>query len=94
MALPAVRSPRCAGVRRRAGAGGLAWGAHERNKVWHTEESLWYDVTVNSPRNGRGLMNYGLTQMELGRYEAALDYFNRAAVLNPNYYTLEVNLGM
>ena len=43
--------------------GGHAYGTHQRNKVWHTGESLWYDVTKKSPGNGRGLMNYGLSQM-------------------------------
>jgi uncharacterized protein (TIGR02996 family) len=71
-----------------------AWGAHERNKVWHTEETLWYDVTLKSPTNGRGLMNYGLSQMSQGRYQTALDYFNRALVFNPYYSVLEINLGV
>jgi hypothetical protein len=39
------------------------YGAHRRNEVWRTEESLWRDVTVKSPANGRGLMNYGLALM-------------------------------
>ena len=73
---------------------GFAWGAHERNKVWKTDESLWYDVTQKSPHNGRGLMNYGLSQMERGRNEVALDYFLRAAQYNPDYYVLEINLGI
>jgi protein O-mannosyl-transferase len=73
---------------------GFALGARERNKVWSTEESLWHDVTVKSPNNGRGLMNYGLSQMEKGNYKDALDYFQRALVLNPNYYILEINLGI
>lgn len=73
---------------------GEAWGTHERNIVWHSEESLWLDVTQKSPRNGRGLMNYGLTQMSLGRNEVALDYFKRALVFNPYYPTLEINLGV
>ena len=72
----------------------LAWGSHERNKVWNTEESLWLDVTQKSPANGRGLMNYGLTQMGAGRYQLALEYFNRANSLTPNYYFLEINLGV
>ena len=50
---------------------------HQRNKVWHTGESLWYDVTIKSPGNGRGLMNYGLTQMEKGNYRKALEYFEK-----------------
>jgi len=73
---------------------GLSAGTRERNRVWHTDESLWQDVTLKSPNNGRGLMNYGLTLMAKGRYTEALDYFNRALVLNPNYYVLEINLGI
>jgi tetratricopeptide (TPR) repeat protein len=70
------------------------WGVHERNQVWHTEESLWLDVTEKSPHNGRGLMNYGLTQMSKGEIRTALDYFERALVYTPNYATLEINLGI
>ena len=75
----------------------LAVAAQEtwkRNIVWHNEESLWYDVTVKSPQNGRGLMNYGLTQMEKGDYVRALSYFNRALQFSPDYYVLEINLGI
>jgi tetratricopeptide (TPR) repeat protein len=66
----------------------------ERNRVWHSDESLWYDVTLKSPRNGRGLMNFGLTRMAAGDYKSALDYFNRALVYTPAYMYLEVNLGI
>src|SRR6185295_9658913 len=55
-----------------------AAGTHQRNVVWRNEESLWRDVTVKSPQNGRGLMNYGLTLMAKSDYEGALDYFHRA----------------
>jgi len=71
-----------------------AWGAHQRNAVWRNDESLWLDVSKKSPTNGRGLMNYGLSQMAVGRYTVALDYFTRALVYNPNYPTLEINLGL
>jgi len=74
--------------------GALASGAHERNEVWRTEESLWRDVTIKSPNNGRGLMNYGLTLMSKGDYPGALDYFERAAVFNPTYDSLEINRGI
>ena len=43
-------------------------GVSARNRVWHSDESLWHDVTVKSPTNGRGLMNYGLTLMARGDY--------------------------
>ena len=77
-------------------AGGLllvahAAGAHARNAVWRTEESLWADVTVKSPANGRAWMNYGLPLMARGDYARAKTAFDRAATLTPNYATLEIN---
>jgi tetratricopeptide (TPR) repeat protein len=74
--------------------GALAYGTHLRNGVWRSEESLWLDVTQKSPRNGRGLMNYGLSQMTKGNMVAAYDYFQRATAFTPNYSTLEINLGV
>jgi tetratricopeptide (TPR) repeat protein/glycosyltransferase involved in cell wall biosynthesis len=68
-----------------------AQGAWQRNRVWHTEESLWKDVTLKSPRNGRGLMNYGLSLMSQGRTAEAAGYFEKAAEFTPNYYILEIN---
>ncbi|MDE1156505.1 MAG: tetratricopeptide repeat protein [Acidobacteriaceae bacterium] len=73
---------------------GYAYGAHLRNVVWHDEDSLWLDDVQKSPRNGRGLMTYGLTLMGHGHYAEALDYFERALVYTPNYATLEINLGV
>jgi protein O-mannosyl-transferase len=74
--------------------GGNAYGVHQRNKVWHDEETLWLDVTIKSPKNGRGLMNYGLTQMSKGNYPEALKYFEKALVYNPYYSYLHINMGI
>ncbi len=71
-----------------------AYGTHLRNRVWRTEATLWLDDVQKCPRNGRGLMNYGLSQMAMGNYPVALDYFNRALYFTPNYKTLETNLGI
>ncbi|MEP6914373.1 MAG: tetratricopeptide repeat protein [Acidobacteriota bacterium] len=71
-----------------------AVGTWDRNRIWRTEQSLWLDVTQKSPRNGRGMMNYGLTRMAGGDLQGARDEFERAAILTPNYSTLEVNLGI
>jgi tetratricopeptide (TPR) repeat protein len=71
-----------------------ACGTLVRNGVWRSEETLWYDVIQKSPRNGRGLMNYGLTQLSKGDIPAAYDYFRRASLLTPNYSSLEINLGV
>ncbi|WP_156993748.1 tetratricopeptide repeat protein [Terriglobus sp. TAA 43] len=70
------------------------YGTWQRNKVWHDEDSLWLDDVQKSPRNGRGLMIYGLSQMGHGNYPVALAYFDRAATYTPNYPSLEINLGV
>ena len=71
-----------------------AYATWKRNEVWKTEESLWHDVTVKSPGNSRGLMNYGVTLMEKGDYDGARDYFYRAKALSPNYSILLINLAI
>src|SRR5439155_14726982 len=71
-----------------------AVGTHQRNRVWRSEETLWADVVKKSPTNGRGKMNYGLTQMERGRYRRARELFLEAEKLTPNYAALEVNLAI
>ncbi|MEI7595583.1 MAG: tetratricopeptide repeat protein [Bacteroidota bacterium] len=71
-----------------------AYGAFQRNKVWKDEESLWLDVTIKSPENGRGLMNYGLTQMNKANYDIALLNFEKALIYCPYYSTLHINLGI
>ena len=72
----------------------LAYGTHVRNRAWLSEETLWRDVTVKSPANGRGWMNYGLSQMEKGSYGEAKRAFDRAAELTPTYNTLAINRGI
>jgi protein O-mannosyl-transferase len=73
---------------------GHSYGAYKRNEVWHSGESLWHDVTLKSPLNGRGMMNYGLAQMKKGNYPAALEYFEKALALTPYYSYLHINLGI
>ena len=72
----------------------MAYGTWQRNIVWRTEESLWLDATIKSPDNGRGLMNYGVIQMNKGNYLVADEYFQRALRLTPHYAYLHVNLGV
>lgn len=71
-----------------------AYGTRQRNIVWRTEESLWRDVTIKSPANGRGLMTYGVMLMGKGDYDGAQDYFDRAMQYTPRYAYLHVNLGV
>ena len=71
-----------------------AFATFQRNKVWKSEETLWRDVTIKSPRNGRGLMNYGNTLMAKGDFAGALDYYHRAQQFTPNYSVLMINLAI
>ena len=71
-----------------------AYGIHERNKIWKDELSLWKDVSIKSPKNGRGLMNYGLALMAEGNYAEAEIYYNKALELTPNYSNIYINLGI
>lgn len=66
----------------------------KRVAVWDNGESLWYDVTIKSPKNGRGLMNYGLKKMNQGNYEMAMEYFNKALVYSPYYSYLHTNIAI
>jgi len=74
--------------------GSYGYGTYQRNEVWKTEASLWKDVTIKSPNNGRGLMNYGLTEMAQGHYDEAEQYFLRSLKLNPYYSALHTNLAI
>lgn len=58
--------------------GAHAYATYQRNEVWHSDDSLWLDVTIKSPKNGRGLMNYGLAQMHQGNLETAITYYQKA----------------
>jgi Flp pilus assembly protein TadD len=70
------------------------YATFQRNKVWKDEETLWHDVSEKSPRNARGLMNYGNTLMAKGDFGGALDYFHRALSISPQYSVLLINLAV
>jgi len=71
-----------------------AYATFQRNKVWKTEETLWPDVVLKSPRNGIGLLSYGIQLMAKGDFAGALDYFHRAQHITPRYPALLINLAI
>ncbi len=73
---------------------GYAYGTYNRNIVWKTEENLWNDVSIKSPKNGRGLMNYGLVFMGRASYDTANYYFTKALEYCPRYSLLHVNMAV
>jgi tetratricopeptide (TPR) repeat protein len=69
-------------------------GTRERCEVWDNGESLWKDVTVKSPKNGRGWMNYGLALMARNSMDSAIIIFNKTLELNPNYSYGNINMAI
>lgn len=72
----------------------FGYGTYIRNEVWGSAESLWKDVTIKSPHNGRGQMNYGLALMEKGQYPEAIEAYNQALKYVPDYAYLHINMGV
>ncbi|MBN2746013.1 MAG: hypothetical protein JXR34_04740 [Bacteroidales bacterium] len=70
------------------------FGIMQRAEVWNNGKTLWYDVTVKSPKNGRGLMNYGLQLAGENKPLEALDYYKRALELMPYYSYLHTNIAI
>ncbi len=71
-----------------------AWGVHRRNEVWSSAERVWEDAARKGPRSARILMNYANTLMGRADYAGALDYFERARAISPNYSYVHINLGV
>lgn len=69
-------------------------GTHLRNKVWSTDEAIWKDATIKSPRNGRALMSYGLVLMGKADYANAEKYMIKALEFTPYYAYLHINIGI
>ncbi len=74
--------------------GGHYVGVKKRTEVWDNGESLWYDVTQKSPKNGRGWMNYGLRLMNKGDYKGAMEAYNVALKYSPKYSYLYTNIAI
>jgi len=66
---------------------------YQRNKVWKNEYTLWSDCLAKSPNKARVNNEIGTACAELGQYEKAIDYLNKAINLNPNYAEPYYNRG-
>jgi tetratricopeptide (TPR) repeat protein len=63
---------------------------YQRNKVWKTEYTLWYDCVKKSPNKARTYNNFGLALDNEGKTEEAIYYYNKAILIAP-YYELAYN---
>jgi tetratricopeptide (TPR) repeat protein len=71
-----------------------ACGVRWRNEVWSDRERLWEEAARKGPRSGRILMNYALELMARGDHAAALEQFERARTVWPDYSYVHINLGV
>jgi tetratricopeptide (TPR) repeat protein len=71
----------------------LSLATVQRNLIWRTEESLWRDVTVKSPRSSRGMLNYAYTLMQKGDMQQALVYLDKARQASGSRHLVEATFG-
>ena len=65
-----------------------------RNADYRTEESLWADTAAKLPTNARAHNNLGQAQFRAGRVADAMQSYERALALQPNYPETHYNLGV
>jgi len=63
----------------------LSFLTYERNHVWQNAISLWSDTVEKSPFKSRPNCNLGFAYCQIGDYDKALPYLNKAIELNPKY---------
>ena len=66
----------------------------ERNKVWADELSLYRDCAEKSPAKARPHNNLGTILLRQGRLQEAIDEFQTALELKPEYEDARYNLGI
>ena len=69
-----------------------AW-TYERNTIWNDATALWSDVVKKSPHKVRPHNNLGNALKRQGKFEEAIQHFNRALEINPGYAKAHNNLG-
>jgi tetratricopeptide (TPR) repeat protein len=73
---------------------GCAWQTWMRNQVWYSEQTLWSDTVVTSPRSARALIDYGLSLISTGQPLQALAYVQKAVPLTYHSAALETDLAL
>jgi tetratricopeptide (TPR) repeat protein len=66
---------------------------YQRNNVWKNEYTLWADCVKKSPDKERTNENFGFALYTDGRIEEAIDHYNKAVRLTPNYAGVYNNRG-
>ena len=67
--------------------------AYARNKVWHSQETLWTDVLSKSPHNYRAHANLGIVYSNKGMLTDAVQFFKKSLELKPGVRA-QFNMGL
>ena len=65
----------------------------ERNRIWMDELALYRDSAEKSPAKARPHNNFGAILLQRGRLTAAIDEFQKALRIKPDYADAHYNLG-
>lgn len=74
--------------------GGLALTSYARTGVWKDDLTLWRDVVQKSPQKPRAHQNLGIALFKAKRYSEAIESFNVALRLKPEFADVYFNLGL
>jgi tetratricopeptide (TPR) repeat protein len=65
-----------------------------RNKIWRNDLILWDETVQESPLKARPLNNRGLAYFHLGKFAQAMEDYNKAIAINPEYSGAYNNRGL
>lgn len=72
----------------------LCVACYHRNSIWRSEVALWEDCLKKSPNKARIHNNLGISYYNVRRYTEAVEAFQRAIRLKPDYPDACNNLGL
>jgi protein O-mannosyl-transferase len=86
---PWLQSSHCAGLLLILGM--ASW---QRTLVYKSEETFWTDTLAKNPDCWMGYNNLGNALLQKGQVDEALEQFQKALEINPNYAQANYNLGL
>ncbi len=72
---------------------GLGFLTARRNEDYRTELSIWNDTVTKCPNNGRAYCNLGLALLHAGRVREAIDRYEQALQIDPDWAVTHNDLG-
>jgi tetratricopeptide (TPR) repeat protein len=66
---------------------------YQRNEIWKNEYTLWSDCIKKSPDKARANNNFGLILFGEGKIKEAIDHYNKALRITPDYVPPYYNRG-